>query len=50
MQPSIAILVSVRREDYINGTFEFGGIQVKLIIYKLIPRVVLVNASKTISE
>jgi hypothetical protein len=50
MQPSITILVSVRHEDYINSTFEFSGIRVKLVIYKLIPRVVLVNALKTISE
>ena len=50
MQPFVAILGSVGREDHINGTFEFGGIRVKLVIYKLIPGVVLVNALKTISE
>jgi hypothetical protein len=50
MQPSVATLDLVRRKDYIDGTFEFSGIRVKLVTYKLIPGVVLVNASKTMSE
>jgi hypothetical protein len=50
MQPSVATSGSFGREDHIDGTFEFGGIRVKLVTYKSIPGVVLVNASKTISE
>jgi hypothetical protein len=50
MQPSVATSVSVGHEDHIDGTFEFGGIRVKLVTYKSIPGVVLVNASKTMSE
>ena len=50
MQPSVATLNSVKRKDYINSTFKFSKIRVKLIIYKLILKVILVNASKTISK
>jgi len=50
MQPFVATLVSVGYKDYINDTFEFGGIRVKLVIYKSIPGIVLVNVSKTMSK
>jgi len=50
MQLSIATLNSVKRKDYINSTFKFNKIRVKLIKYKLIFKVVLINASKTISK
>jgi hypothetical protein len=50
MQPPVAASGSVGQEDHIDGTFEFGGIRVKLVTYKSIPGVVLVNASKTMSE
>ncbi|PQE03477.1 hypothetical protein CJF30_00010854 [Rutstroemia sp. NJR-2017a BBW] len=33
-----------------NGTIEFGGIRVKLITYRTIPGVILINAAKTMSE
>jgi hypothetical protein len=33
-----------------NGTIEFGGIRVKLVTYKTILGVILINAAKTISE
>jgi hypothetical protein len=36
--------------DHVNGSFEFGGIRVRLVTYKSIPGVIQINASKTISE
>ncbi len=36
--------------NYINSSFEFGSIRVRLVIYKSIPGVIQINASKTISE
>jgi len=36
--------------DQNNGTIEFGGIRVKLVTYKTIPGVILINAAKTMSE
>ncbi|CZR68460.1 uncharacterized protein PAC_18359 [Phialocephala subalpina] len=36
--------------DHVDGSFEFGGIRVRLVIYKSIPGVIQINASKTISE
>ena len=36
--------------DHIDGSFEFGGIRVRLVTYKSIPGVIQINASKTISE
>lgn len=50
LQPSVGTSDSVGHEDHVDGTFEFGGIRVKLVTYKSIPGVVQVNASKTMSE
>ncbi|CZR52492.1 uncharacterized protein PAC_02369 [Phialocephala subalpina] len=36
--------------DHVDGSFEFGGIRVRLMTYKSIPGVIQINASKTISE
>ena len=36
--------------DHVDGSFEFGGIRVRLVTYKSIPGVIQINASKTISE
>jgi hypothetical protein len=36
--------------DHVDGSFEFGGIRVRLVTYKSIPGVIQVNASKTIIE
>jgi hypothetical protein len=36
--------------DYIDNSFEFGGIRVRLVTYKSIPGLIQINASKTISE
>jgi hypothetical protein len=42
--------VDVAYPDQNNSTIEFGGIRVKLVTYKTIPRVILINAAKTMSE
>ena len=36
--------------DHVDGSFEFGGIRVRLVTYRSIPGVIQINASKTISE
>jgi hypothetical protein len=36
--------------DQNNGTIEFGGIRVKLVTYRTIPGVILINAAKTMSK
>ena len=36
--------------DHVDGSFEFGGIRVRLVTYKSIPGVIQINALKTISE
>lgn len=36
--------------DQNNSTIEFGGIRVKLVTYRTIPGVILINAAKTMSE
>jgi len=50
IQPSIVISDLIRYKNHINNTFKFNKIQVKLITYKSILGIILINVLKTISE
>jgi hypothetical protein len=50
IEPSTAASDPALNYDHVDGSFEFGGIRVKLVTYKSIPGVIQINASKTMSE
>jgi hypothetical protein len=50
IEPSTSAADPALNYDHVDGSFEFGGIRVKLVTYKSIPGVIQINALKTISE